>query len=629
MLIGTPPCQYAFLGLGSLARQEMSPYSDLEYVLLIEKSTPEILSYFKKLVRWLEIQTIHLGETQIKILGNGQISPIDRGFSYDDGGNTPLGKEEKVELIQTTSAMAQFQTERYYQEDFILSNILKSASFLLGNIELYHSYVKSVSNILSSPSTKPIREQRALNDLKGHLQEFEPKLDKKKEDNSVFNIKAELYRLPSFLIGVLADYYGLQDLNTWDKLAALVKMRVLSSEGAENIKKALDAIMRLRMRCHLFYKQECDDAYHPATIKDMNSKSLFVFNDDDTKEIVRIFVILLPMHRVFKEASVKGHFRDLAKAKFYDDSPCNQGIAFQRLQKFDEAKKCCHQALALNPLDISAYIHLINIHTDLSEYSEAAKLIENAVTKSNQVTNKEDLINLTNVQAIYYQRIGNKSVALDLHKKVLEYARQYYVDANHPNLGCILTNLAVVLGESGQLQQALEYSTEAIGILKKSLGNSHETIAVAYNNMGVAHSSLGHWDAAVACYQESLKMSVQLFGESHPQVAMSMGGLGRIAFYKGENDKAAFYLENSLKIFEKLYGREHSTVAIRLSLLGGVYSNRRQYSELWNSYKKPYRFLRERRGNLILMLYKHIPLWERYCGKWEILIMRFLALKLH
>ncbi|MCE5319220.1 MAG: DUF294 nucleotidyltransferase-like domain-containing protein, partial [Parachlamydia sp.] len=54
-IFGKPPCAYALMGLGSLARKEMSPFSDLEFALLVERDSPQELEYFRNLVQWLEL----------------------------------------------------------------------------------------------------------------------------------------------------------------------------------------------------------------------------------------------------------------------------------------------------------------------------------------------------------------------------------------------------------------------------------------------------------------------------------------------------------------------------------------------------------------------------------------------
>jgi len=42
-----PPCSFAVVGLGSVARGEATPYSDLEYIFIVESN--EELQYFKDL----------------------------------------------------------------------------------------------------------------------------------------------------------------------------------------------------------------------------------------------------------------------------------------------------------------------------------------------------------------------------------------------------------------------------------------------------------------------------------------------------------------------------------------------------------------------------------------------------
>ncbi len=67
-LLGAPPVKWACIGLGSMSRGEMCPYSDLEFAFLLEKNTEEALKYFRTLSQILELRIINLGETSLSHL---------------------------------------------------------------------------------------------------------------------------------------------------------------------------------------------------------------------------------------------------------------------------------------------------------------------------------------------------------------------------------------------------------------------------------------------------------------------------------------------------------------------------------------------------------------------------------
>jgi len=45
-VLGDPPCRYAYIALGSLAREEATPYSDLESAILIEEDAVSNKEYW-------------------------------------------------------------------------------------------------------------------------------------------------------------------------------------------------------------------------------------------------------------------------------------------------------------------------------------------------------------------------------------------------------------------------------------------------------------------------------------------------------------------------------------------------------------------------------------------------------
>ena len=47
--MGKPPCEYTIAGIGSLAREEITAYSDFEHIILLcdDKNYQSYLAYFK------------------------------------------------------------------------------------------------------------------------------------------------------------------------------------------------------------------------------------------------------------------------------------------------------------------------------------------------------------------------------------------------------------------------------------------------------------------------------------------------------------------------------------------------------------------------------------------------------
>jgi len=575
-ILGKPPCEYALIGLGSLARREMSPYSDLEFALLLQKNSPKEAHYFRQLVKLLELEVINLGETAIKILEHGLESPTPRGFSYDDGGNTPLGKEGYVNLYGIPEEIARFQTPRFYDEDLILSNVMRTAGLLIGNRPLLDHYFNKAEEILAAPSSKPplkVREERMLNLMKGYLAEFAPRIDRQKEENPLFNVKAELYRLPNMLITALADYYAISSGNTWSRIDLLQQQNIISSEGAKNLKKVMSDILHLRARAHLHYKGECDDVFHPS-IKRKDSeivakmRNLFTLSDQDIQTILMIYRVLFPLNKAFENAVKEGNFQPLSSLTFYDDSLVAQGNAHKKLCQFEKAKECFEKAVRLNPDDLEALHSLSSTLNILASHQEAIVYANKGLDILSQKGGSLlSFLDFRNLLGNAWLELGEEKKALGHYEDTLRIGRKVYGE-EYPGEADALHNIGKVWQKLGEAKKAVGYYEEALRIYRKVYGEEHPSVATSLNNLGLAWQKLGEEKKAMGYLEEALRIYRKVLGDEHPLVASTLNNLGMAWGVVGEAKKGMEYFEDALRIKKKVFGEEHPLVASTLNNLG-------------------------------------------------------------
>ncbi|MHA7841307.1 MAG: DUF294 nucleotidyltransferase-like domain-containing protein, partial [Gammaproteobacteria bacterium] len=254
--VGPAPCGYSLVGLGSLGRGDMTPYSDLECVLLIEKDTPPIRDYFRRVSAVFQGWVIQLQETILPTLvisvlnhEHGQEGDfydhglyIKRGWSLDGSmshaSKTPLGRlgtDKKpwcVELIQTPAVMVGYS---HYWSDVYeghhLADMLHTTVPIIANAAgaaLYSQFTDAVSTQTRAQSDElaSLRQRRALRTLQEDMLTFDPRIQFNKEDGTPVEIKKGLYRLPTLLIQGLAVLAGCASHCT-----GLAELDYLQSEG--------------------------------------------------------------------------------------------------------------------------------------------------------------------------------------------------------------------------------------------------------------------------------------------------------------------------------------------------------------------------------------------------------------
>lgn len=313
-----PPCDYAFICLGSMARAEMTPYSDLEYGILIAESEEKYKQYFRYVTQLLHLKMVNLCETTPKIMDitlpliDSQAFPVSipNGFSFDGqakaGCKNPLGnrglsnvnKEDLFELIGTPKELLEYQSDSWFIKNQHLSLILTCIDHICGNETLTNQYKKLLQDFLdkaeqpteTANNGKSRRRVRAAQVLYFDLLKFEPKLGKITNYGREVPIKYELYRLLNTILDGLSLFNGLNLDKTWLRLQGLSKKGFLNATDAEFIfQKILEPISTLRLNTYLENGEQNDNG---LIIAPQDYADIEIFSENPIIDIFKQLIVL-------------------------------------------------------------------------------------------------------------------------------------------------------------------------------------------------------------------------------------------------------------------------------------------------------------------------------------------------
>ncbi|MGZ3732343.1 MAG: DUF4116 domain-containing protein, partial [Parachlamydiaceae bacterium] len=272
-LIGSPPCHYDLRAMGSLGREEMCPYSDLEWMFLIENKQHR--PYFERMLGLLELQIASFGETQgLPLVFTCLANPS--GFHLD-----PSPLQEK-RLMQTPGHMAQLQQRTTYAGNDIECTTLKTISLYQTTPQLYLEYQEHLK-LIRKDFPFPF-----FNICKQRIRDFSlawnHHFDRK---TFTYNIKEQFVETLYHPLSDLALYLGINSTNTLEIADALIDRKVLPKKMRDLLKESISLIYQIRVRNHQQYGTQEDRA-------GLNSSEI------DTLEKC-YWQILIPLHTCLKK----------------------------------------------------------------------------------------------------------------------------------------------------------------------------------------------------------------------------------------------------------------------------------------------------------------------------------------
>ncbi|XP_078684896.1 uncharacterized protein LOC144918216 [Branchiostoma floridae x Branchiostoma belcheri] len=615
--LGPPPCKYAFIGLGSQATELVTPYSDLEFAILIEErmDDDDRRRYFLNLTHYLHLKVINLGETILPAMAIPSLndflsedpekdwfydSVTPRGFAFDGfmtwASKTPFGRDETkrkppVSLIQTPSELAKYQNIGIaLAEGYHLSDILRRVTYLTGDESLVDEYTYIVNkSVERTPVLSRLSAMLMFKDNIGQIENVEP-------TGQLLDVKKEIYRLPSLAIDVFSICCGITIPSVWGMIEELHKTQRISDEDAHHLTVLISISAELRLRTYIanggqkdrlspltemkvqLDKNDADDTFFQSVFYIPNGKMLF-----------RYYYTAIPLNSCIMDmiANEGPTIDNIFQTAIFDNSSQTKGRIRQQLFYFDESMRYLEAALKEADSDDKKQLNILfqlgNISYSCGDYEKAISCYKRALCAGNTLTGDtkvRSIIALSlNSIGNCWSELGDQGKAINYHEQSLKLTKDIHdKTAEHLIIASSLGSIAKCWSELGNEKKAISYHEQSLNMTKAICGKTttHPDIASSLNNIGICWSKLSDQRKAIKYFEESLKMMKVIYGPAtaHPAIATSFHNIGTCWHGLGNQRKAIRYHEQSLKMRKAIYGETtpHPDIAsLHLDAIGGCW----------------------------------------------------------
>ncbi|XP_066296320.1 uncharacterized protein [Branchiostoma lanceolatum] len=602
-LMGPPPCRYALIGLGSQATGLVTPYSDLEFAILVEEESEQYLDYFCKLTHYLHLKVVNLGETILPALGIKSLSwyydsVTPRGFAFDgsmpEASKTPLGRQRTAnhpasELICTPENMVsklQNDAKFHLKKGYHLAAILKNPCLIVGDKDLIDTYRFLTMKILLADGGR-IAQELAQETLRENIN---IKRFSETVTAGLINVKKRIYRFPAVAVDCLALSSCIIPTTVWRTIEEMENQQVISPNNAHHLTVLTSISAELRLRTYIANGGQKENLSALASMETLPSEYgqgpsphvndeqdrnalKQVFHLPNEKQLFRYYDTAVPLRNALSERS-EGNLKAVLNlcSDLYDNSPRVRGMTYFELCKYRLAISYYNEALnragCVDSEKMVLFSHLAKAWQKVGNYQEAKSYLEQALQMYRSVHGKgaahPDIAQLINQLGEPQYHTGDKN-GISYREQALEMYRTIHGQGTaHPDIATTLSNLGANCISVGNYRKAINYIEEALkmhqtfSIYSQCTGHADIELS-SLNNLAVAWTHLGDLRKAISYHEQALLMRRNIHGQTaeHPGIATSLNNLGTVWQNFGDQQRAADYYEQALKMRMSIYG--HST----------------------------------------------------------------------
>ena len=586
-LMGMAPCKFAIVGLGSLARKEITPYSDFEHIIVLEEisdkkaSNQNVLNYFRWFSVIFQIILINLQETILpSVVIEGLNSSNDdwffdritkRGISFDGmlphACKFPLGRQQQTEnkqwtteLIKPMNEMLKYlTTEEDIKNGYHLKDILTKVCYVYGNKVIFKKFQESIFNVLENQD-KEEKVKEIKNQIIDDLESFtvSTNIFKLKSSTSI-NIKALFYRSITLFITALGRIHNICASSCFDIIKELAAEKRISEYAKHKLLFAVGLACEVRLKWYMKCKRQNDTIEYESKNKTAVELLLNLVGKPD------LFTFFQTAYALHCDISKQ---LDLKQKHFYTNPnilTCNLHLVFGKVTNIKAIK-------------IDKEKSNLNISKYLKNFDEVMKQFETA-KKSNKQFKDSDI---DKSFAIILHEIGRSLLDMNKHDEALEYLQQAMkIDElvsldlkTNKSFAITLHNIGSCLLNMNKHDKALEYLQRAMKIQEQvSLDLSiDKSFAITLHEIGCCLLDMNKHDEALEYLQRAMKIQeqVSLDLNTDKSFAITLHTIGRCLLNMNKHDEALEYLQRAMKIQEQVsldLNTEKSFASIQIRVL--------------------------------------------------------------
>ena len=555
-IMGKPPCEYSIVGMGSLATNEITPYSDFEHIILLcdDVNYEQYLEYFRWYSVIFHLIVLNLQESIIPSLNITSLSwffdaHTPRGVSFDGmmphACKFPLGRFQKTEnkpfvteLIKPVSEMLKYlSSEEDLKNGYHLADILTKTCFVFGNESIFNQFANDVKTYLSSKS-KQERIHEIEQQVRDNLDKFSARfrLANLKSQNTI-NIKQLVYRSSTLFVAALGSIHHVSESSCFDIIQTMANRNIISQTTKVKLSYAVAIACEIRLRVYMEKKSQCDN---PVELYGTDKNMKKFLNIVGVKNTINYFQIAYCLQR---EVAKQLNF---TKLHFYSNPQLINitiGMAFG-MELFHSTSEIL--------LECDWSVRDFNFDNCIKKL-ETKQNFNYDMIKNDFQLNKKLIVTL----ADHLFKVNIFDEALELYQQFLAFLNKDNREKRtNRRIAWIYVKIGVCMARLQKWSDIEESFHNAIEILQLiSLDQeTDDDLAIAFNHLGSVLEEICQYKGALIYLKRSLKIQQNISGNFRKNVIVAniLHSSGICSMNMQQYDDALIHFKQSLEIFKNV-----------------------------------------------------------------------------